>query len=116
MKPHVASFANAVVLIAVSLWAYLASDNPSATAFIPAAFGALLLGLNPGLKRHNKTIAHIAAGLTLLVLIALVTPLRGAIGRGDTLAIARVSIMMSATAFALSAMVRSFIDARRSRA
>ncbi|MEM7431071.1 MAG: hypothetical protein AAF351_03925 [Pseudomonadota bacterium] len=116
MKPHQASLINAVVLIAMSAWAYLASDTPSVTAFIPAAFGVLLLACLPGVKAENKIVAHIAVLLTLVVLVALFMPLRGAIGREDTLAIVRVGLMMATTAFALAMFIKSFIDVRRNRA
>ena len=41
--------------------------------------------------------------------------LMGALGRGDTIAIARLLIMQLATLVALVAFVKSFVDARRSR-
>ncbi|MEM7606076.1 MAG: hypothetical protein AAF411_12045, partial [Myxococcota bacterium] len=90
MKPHVASLIHALVLIALSTWGYFASDTPSPTAFIPAAFGAVLLACNPGLRKENKVAAHIAVAVTALLLLALGMPLKGALGRGDTLAVTRV--------------------------
>lgn len=113
MKPHVASLLHAVVLIAISAWGYLSSDTPSFTALIPAAFGVLLLLCVPGVKKENKVVAHIAVGLTAVLAFALVMPLRGAIGRSDSLAIARVSVMLAATAITLVVFVRSFINARK---
>ncbi|MEM6734357.1 MAG: hypothetical protein AAF658_22525, partial [Myxococcota bacterium] len=90
MKAHTASLLNALVLIAMSAWAYLSSDSPSATALSPAGFGAVLLLCFPGVKSENKVIAHIAVVLTLVVLLARFMPLFGAIGRGDALAVVRV--------------------------
>ncbi len=60
MKAHSASLLNAVIPIAVSAWAYLASATTSMTAPIPAMFGALLLATYPGVKAENKVFAHIA--------------------------------------------------------
>ncbi|MEM6441156.1 MAG: hypothetical protein AAF763_15845 [Pseudomonadota bacterium] len=116
MKPHVASLANAVVLIVMSGWAYLASAAPSVTMLIPAAVGLGLLACLPGVKAENKVVAHIAVTLTALIFLALLMPLSGAFGRGDLIAIFRTSAMSLTTAFALYAFVRSFIEARRARA
>lgn len=116
MTAHTASLLNALVLIAMSLWAYFAPPASSFTALIPAAFGIALLACYPGVKVENKVIAHIAAVLTLIVLIALVMPLRGALAREDTAALIRVGLMLATTALAMVFFVKSFIDARRRRA
>lgn len=111
----VASLFNAIVLIVMPTWGYLASDNPSLTAFIPAAFGLGLLLCQPGLRAQNKIIAHIAVLLTLVVIIALFMPLNGAISRGDILAIIRVGVMQLASLVAMIAFIRSFVAARKAR-
>ncbi|MEM9011860.1 MAG: hypothetical protein AAGE18_11575 [Pseudomonadota bacterium] len=116
MKAHTASLVNALALIVLSIWGYLASAAPSLTALIPAAVGIALLACYPGVKAENKAVAHIAVLLTVLILIALVTPLSGAIGRGDTLAVIRVALMLATTVLAIVFFIRSFIDARRRRA
>ena len=108
------SLMNALILIGFGLWGYFGSADPSKTALIPVGFGAVLLVLNPGLRKYNKVIAHIVVGLTLLILIGLVMPLRGALGRSDGMAIFRVVAMMAATGVALVVFIKSFIDARRS--
>lgn len=110
-----ANLLNCFALIAMSAWAYLASDNPSLTALIPAAFGMALLICQQGVMRENKVIAHVAVLLTLVVLAALFMPLNGAIGRGDTLAIIRVGVMMLTSVIAMAAFVMSFIAARKAR-
>ncbi len=115
MPAHTASLVNAVTLIAMSLWGYFSSDDPSPTAFIPAAFGAVLLACNPGLKKENKVAAHIAVGLTFLLIFALVMPLRGALGRGDMLAVVRVALMLVTTILAFVAFIQSFRAARKAR-
>ncbi len=116
MKAHIASLINAVLLIAMSAWGYLASEDPSPTALIPTVIGVALLAMNPGIRKENKIIAHIAVVLTLLILFGLVKPLTGAMGRGDSLAVMRVIIMIISTVFALALFIKSFIDARRKRA
>ena len=115
MKPHTASLINAIVLILVSCWSYFGSDTPSLTALIPAAFGGLLLTCYPGVKKENKIIAHVAVVLTLLILLALIMPLRGAWGGDDPVALVRVGLMMASTVFALVFFIKSFIDIRRQR-
>lgn len=109
------SLLNAVVLVAVGLAGYFLPEEPSKTAFIPVVFGVILLACNPGVRKNNKAIAHVAVLATLLILLGLVMPLKGAIGRADGAAIARVSIMILTTLFAMVIFIRSFIDARKSK-
>ena len=116
MKAHTASLINAVLLVGLSAWGYFTSDTPSVTALIPAIIGVILLALNKGVKAENKLIAHIAVVLTLLILIGLIKPLQGAMGREDSMAIMRVGIMIASTIFAMIFFVKSFIDAKKNRA
>ena len=115
MKAHIASLINAIILVAFGLWGYFGSDSPSLTALIPTFVGIALLGLNNGVKRENKIIAHIAVLLTVVMLAGLVMPLKGAIGRDDMAAVARVLVMLLSTLFAIVYFVKSFIDARKAR-
>ena len=115
MKAHTVSLINGILLILLAGWGYLDSNSPSFTALIPAAIGVILVVLNPGVKKENKVVAHIAVLLTLLVLLGLFKPLMGVIDRGNTIGIARVAIMLISAVFALVFFVRSFIDARRNR-
>jgi hypothetical protein len=115
MKPYFANLINAIILIVLSIWGYYLSASPSATAFIPAALGAVLLAFTPGMRSDNKVIAHIVVVLTLVIILALVMPLRGAISRDDTGAIARVAIMMGWGIIAMAVYVKSFIDVRRNK-
>ncbi|MCF8366875.1 MAG: hypothetical protein K9H16_13895 [Bacteroidales bacterium] len=116
MKPFVVNFIYAILLIALSLWGYMASESPSPTAFIPTAFGVLLLALTPGMKKENKVAAHVVVVLTVLVLGGLVKPLTGALDRADNMAIARIIVMMAWGVIALAVYVKSFVDARRKKA
>jgi len=115
MKPFFANLIFGILLIVVSLWGYYVSESPSATAFIPVGLGVLLLVLTPGMKNENKVIAHFVVVLTLVVIIALIMPLRGALNRNDTFAIIRVLIMMGWGIFALAVYIKSFIDARKNK-
>ena len=115
MKAHLVSLIHAVALIGLGGYGYLSSDTPSVTALIPVAFGVLLLAMNNGVKKENKVIAHIAVLLTLLIIIGLVKPLTGAMGRGDSAAVARVATMLVLGVLAMVSFVRSFIAARKGR-
>jgi hypothetical protein len=75
----------------------------------------VLLALNGGVKRQNKTIAHIAVVLTLLVLLSLIMPLVGSIRRDNDMAVIRVAIMMGSSAYAMVYFVKSFKAARLAR-
>ena len=115
MKAHVVSLIHAVALIGLGGYGYLSSDTPSVTALIPVVFGVLLLAMNNGVKKENKVIAHIAVLLTLLIIIGLIKPLTGAMGRGDSPAVARVATMLVLGVLAMVSFVRSFIAARKAR-
>ena len=114
-KPYQISAINAVSLIALGSYGYIQSDSPSITALIPVIFGVLLLLMNSGIKSENKLIAHIAVTLTLVILFGLAMPLLGAIGRSDTYAILRVSVMVITTVVSMVFFVKSFIEARKNR-
>ena len=116
MKAHTASLLNAAVLIAFSAWAFFTAEKLSLTALIPGVFGLALLACHPGVRAENKMVAHIAVLLTLVVFLALIMPLRGALERGDGVALFRVVSMMATSALAIVFFVKSFIDARRQRA
>ena len=115
MKPYQALVANGIVITLLGLWGYFASQNPSPTALIPVVFGLLFLSAAPAMKRENKIIAHIVVLFTLLLLVALFMPFKGALGRGDAAGAFRVGLMMLVTAVAMSVYIRSFIQARTSK-
>ncbi len=115
MNVYKVSFVNALVLMGLGLWAYMASETPSVTALIPVFFGILLLALNPGVKKENKVASHLAVVLTLLVTIGLFMPLFAAMGRDDGMAVTRVLVMLLSSILALVWFVKSFIDVRRAR-
>ena len=110
-----ANLINALVLIAMSAWAYLASATPSFTALIPAGFGLALFACQSGVAKENKVVAHIAVLLTLVVFAALFMPMNGAIGRADPVAIGRVGVMMLTSLIAMIAFIASFRAARKAR-
>ncbi len=115
MKAHTASMINAVLLITLPVLGYFVSDSPSLTVLIPVVFGVMLLACYSGVKVENKIIAHIAVLLTVIILVALFMPLKGALARGDTFAIIRVGLMLLSTFVAMVFFIKSFIDARRNR-
>ena len=122
MKAHTASLYNALALIGFSLWGYFSSTNWTfwplelKTSLIPFFVGIVLLALNTGVKTQNKVVAHIAVLLTLVILFGLIKPLMGAFGRSDSMAIARVAIMLVSTVIALVAFIKNFKEARKNKA
>lgn len=113
MKLYLINFLNAIVLILLGSWAYFSSDHPSVTALIPVFAGIILVGITPGFKKGNRVLAHIAVVLTLVILLGLIKPLTGSIGRSDSMGIARVSAMMLTSLIAMICFIKSFIDARK---
>ena len=116
MKPFQINMINALVLIGMGLWVYFSSVDPSPTAFIPVGFGVVFLLLTPAFRKENKAVAHIVVLLTLLLIIALFMPLKGALDRNDTTAIVRVGLMLATSVVAMIIYVRSFIAARKAKA
>ena len=115
MKVYFVTMLNGFILVLLGAWGYLGSQTPSPTALIPVFAGILLLYFVTGVKAQNKVIAHLAVLLTLVMVIALIKPLSGAIGRSDSLAVSRVSVMMLASAVNLVYFIRSFIAVRKAR-
>jgi hypothetical protein len=115
MKPYQVNIFHSIALIVTGLLGYFLSEKPSPTTFIPVVFGVVLIAMNSGLKKENKTIAHLVVLLTLLIAVALVMPLKGAIGRGETGPIIRVAFMIFASVVALVMYIMSFIAARKAR-
>lgn len=115
MKTHTISIINAITLILFGLWAYLSSQTPSFTALIPVFFGIALIFLNRGIKVENKTLAHIAVLLTILVFIGLIKPFVAAIDKANSIAIFRVSFMLLTTLISIIFFIKSFIAARTNK-
>ena len=115
MNAQKANLINAISLMAMSTWAYFSSLTPSVTALIPLVFGVVLLALNNGIKFENKAQSHVAVICTLLVLLALTMPFRGALKRDDSMAMFRIGIMMVTSALSLFYFIMSFRAARKAR-
>ncbi len=115
MNAHTASLINAFTLIVMGGWGYFGSLNPSPTSLIPVIVGVLILVCNNGIKFEHKILSHIAVVLTLLIALALFMPLKGAIGREDTLAIIRIGLMIATSIFAMVYFIRSFSAAKKAR-
>lgn len=113
MKPHVASGVHALLLIGLGLWGYF--ESGSNTAFIPVGMGVVLLLMNPGVKKENKVIAHIAVLVTLLAVVGMVKPLMSQLGQSDTLGIVRTGLMLVSGIYAMITFIQSFIAARKAR-
>jgi len=115
LKPHQFSLINSISLIALGGYGYLTSSSPSITALIPVIFGIAILGMNPGIKKDNKIIAHIAVLLTFVILLGLIMPLLGAVQRSDVGALLRVLTMLITTVFAMIGFIQSFKKARKDK-
>ena len=72
-----------------------------------------MLFCSPGVKKENKVVAHIAVLVTLICLLGLFMPLNGAIERGENIGVARVSVMIASSVFAMIFFVKSFIANRK---
>ena len=113
MKPYQANLFYGILLIVLSVWSYFDSESPSLTAFIPTGFGIIFLALTNPMKKGSKTSSHLVAGLTFLLIFALIKPLLGALERDDTVSIARVAVMIAGGIIAFGVYVNSFIQIRK---
>ena len=117
MNAFKANLLNAIVLIAMGIWGVLDAYNSSGpdmskTAFIPVVAGIILLICSPGIAKGNRTVAHVAVVLTLLILISLIVrPLLTATGMAQV----RVIIEIISCIIAMIFFIKSFRDARKNR-
>jgi hypothetical protein len=114
-KPYVASLINGIVCLLMGFIGYFMSENPSPTALIPAGFGLIFLIATPAMSKNNKVVAHIVVVLTFLLLLSLIMPLKGAFGRDNMGAVARIVAMMVTCIVAMIAFMKSFRAARIAR-
>ena len=108
-----ANFLNAIVLVGMGMCGYLGSLSPSPTALIPVFIGVILFVMTNFVRNHHKVVSHIAVVLTLVILIALIKPLTGAMERSDSMAMIRIGLMMLTSAIAFVVFIKSFIDAKK---
>ena len=113
MTAATANLINAAALIGLSLWAYIANGMSSETTLIPVAFGALLLGHHLWLKGGSRIALIIVTILTLIIAVALWTPLSSAIEKGAILPVLRVGAMMATSALALILLLRAAVTRMR---
>lgn len=109
MTAIAANLINAAALIGLSLWAYFVNGMSSETTLIPTGFGALLLGHHLWLKGGSRVALVIVTVLTLIIAIALWTPLSGAIEKGAATPIIRVGVMMATSVLALVFLARTLL-------
>lgn len=67
-KPQVINNVHAATLIGAGWSSYLMNEKRPRTALIPAVAGSGLLLLSKGLEKGNQTMAHVAVGVTGLLL------------------------------------------------
>ena len=118
MNPYKSNLLNSITLIILGLWGsmnFICGSASSWTSLIPVFFGIILLILGRGIKADNKAIAHIAVLLTILIFLALFMPLKGALERGDNIAMGRLVVMLLTSIAALYSFIKSFINARKQK-
>lgn len=113
MNPFIATLIHAFTLIVLASWGYLSAETGSITALIPVFFGLILLLLSIGVKKRNKSSSYIVFILTILIIISLYMPFKGAFERGDNLALLRVLLMIATGVVVLMAFSKNFIKNRK---
>ncbi|MBK6609730.1 MAG: hypothetical protein IPI59_08275 [Sphingobacteriales bacterium] len=113
MTPYLANLINGAVCVVMGLWGY--TTTHATTALIAPILGLVFLACTKGFRTNNKIIVHVVVVLTLLLLIALIKPLTGALNDNDTSGLIRIGVMLLTNAVALVVFIKSFIDVRRNR-
>lgn len=108
MKAHNASLLNALILVSISIWAFFSIEKTSYTALIPAAFGLALMGCYPGLKANRFTAHLVAAGLTIMIILALYVPLSSSLEEPFSVGLFRIFAMIAASLFSLLLLLKFF--------
>lgn len=67
-RPQIINNVHGATLIGAGITSYLLNEKRPKTALIPAAAGSGLLLLSKGLKKGNHTLAHVAVGVTGILL------------------------------------------------
>jgi hypothetical protein len=114
-QPYIANLINGIVCLLMGFIGYFMSETPSPTALIPAGFGLIFLLTTPAMSKSNKVVAHIVVLLTFILLLSLFMPLKGALGRDNMGAVARIVAMMATCILAMVAFMKSFRAARIAR-
>lgn len=107
MNPGNANAANAVILTTLGTWGYF--DSESAAWLIPVFFGVFLLVLTQGVRNENKAQSFLAAALNLIVLLALLVPLKLQLEDDNINDTIRMSIMILSSLTATFTFIKSFI-------
>ena len=105
---HIVMIANAIVLIALGVGGYFASETKSLTAFIGPAIGIILIFLAFPTKKENAIVAHIAVGITAIAAVLILF-------RGIKSGSALVLIMGVATVTAFIFYIANFFIRKKIR-
>jgi hypothetical protein len=112
-KQHIINAINGLILIAVGLFSYFSNESRPFTALIGPIIGLIFLASTSGMKKGDKNIAHIVAGLTLLFMIVCFVQFGLSINFPDEIARQRrlftFGIMGISNLYATSYYVRRFI-------
>lgn len=101
MKPTQAIVINAVLLILLGLWGYLASPEYRSTELIPIVFGLLFLASVLPIRFENRIVEFMLRILLFLLVVALTLSLIRAINNANVGNIIRLSLMILATGYTL---------------
>jgi hypothetical protein len=104
---------NAIVLVALGLWGYLAKSEPTTDAtLIPMAFGLVFGIALPLYQEENRLISYLFLVLTLLLTIALWIPMVRAYQAEQTSELIRLSLMVLSCCLALFYYLVAFLRHR----
>ena len=68
-NPHIIAVINGIILVIAGLFSFFVNPERPVTALIAPVAGIIIIILSPAMKKGNKLISHIIAGLTLIFAI-----------------------------------------------
>lgn len=107
MNSHITNLLHAVLLIALSIWDYYTSINPSIVQLIPIFFGVVLLSLNNGVQYKLKAQSKAALGITFLSCLCIAIILWFSFTKADNLDLIRYAVLLTSGFFSLIYLVKS---------
>lgn len=94
MSVHTVHLVNALTLMALSFFTYIASQNSSGYDLVPLFFGVVLLALNNGVKYGLKGQTRAAAMLSGVCGLSLISYLLTSLGGDDVWRTVKISVML----------------------
>ena len=113
LSPKKSALLNSCVLIGIGIISFYYAKSP--TALVPVFLGIGIFLCYVFYDKNNKIFAHICIALMSLSFLGLFMPLMNSIGRIDTYATLRISLMQLVSFYSIVCFISSFIESRKNK-